>query len=74
MVHHQGMGLLAIANLLKGGVVQKWFRMDARVQATELLLQERPAGRVASKPKKKRTGKAPARKAPPALVAKTQSP
>ena len=62
MVHHQGMGLLAIANLLNGGVVQKWFRMDARVQATELLLQERPAGRVASKPQKKRATKAPTRK------------
>jgi hypothetical protein len=70
MVHHQGMGLLAIANLLDGGVVQKWFRMDARVQATELLLQERPAGRVASKPQKKRTAKAPSRKARPALAAK----
>ena len=74
MVHHQGMGLLAIANLLKGGVVQKWFRMDARVQATELLLQERPAGRVAPKPRKKRTTKAATRKTRPAMVAKTQSP
>jgi prophage tail gpP-like protein len=33
--------------------VQQWFRRDARVQATELLLQERPAGQVAAKPKKK---------------------
>jgi hypothetical protein len=54
MVHHQGMGLLAIANFLKDGVVQRWFTRDARVQATELLLQERPAGRVAGKPQKKR--------------------
>ena len=54
MVHHQGMGLLAIANLLKGSVVQRWFRSDARVQATELLLQERPIGRVTTKPAKKR--------------------
>jgi cyclic beta-1,2-glucan synthetase len=73
MVHHQGMSLLAIANFLKGGIVQKWFRVDARVQATELLLQERPAGRVAAKPtpKKKRTSKASARKPRPVLIAKS---
>jgi hypothetical protein len=62
MVHHQGMGLLAIANFLKNGIVQDWFGRDARVQATELLLQERPAGRVAAKPQKKRRGKPAARK------------
>jgi cyclic beta-1,2-glucan glucanotransferase len=57
MVHHQGMGLLAIANLLKGSVVQRWFRSDARVQATELLLQERPIGRVTTKPQKRRAAR-----------------
>ena len=53
MAHHQGMGLLAIANLLSNEAVQQWFRRDARVQATELLLQERPAGHVAAQPQKK---------------------
>ncbi len=62
MVHHQGMSLLAIANFLKDGVVQQWFSSDARMQATELLLQERPAGRVAAKPQKKRRSKAANRK------------
>jgi cyclic beta-1,2-glucan synthetase len=58
MTHHQGMGLLAIANLLHDEIVQQWFRRDARVQATELLLQERPAGHVSSKGRKKpRTAK-----------------
>jgi len=71
MVHHQGMSLLAIANFLKHGVVQRWFRADARVQATELLLQERPAGRVAAKPPSKKQTKSGARKARPVLVAKT---
>ncbi len=73
MVHHQGMSLLAIANFLKGGVVQKWFRVDARIQATELLLQERPAARVGAKAptKKKRITKAAARKPRPILVAKS---
>jgi hypothetical protein len=68
MVHHQGMSLLALANFLRNGTVQKWFRMDARVQATELLLQERPAGRVAAKPQRKRAAKAPGRKPVPTLV------
>ncbi len=62
MVHHQGMSLLAIANFLKNGVVQQWFRRDTRVQATELLLQERPAGNIAGKPAKKSRSKAAARK------------
>ncbi len=54
MVHHQGMSLLAIANLLNDSIVQRWFRRDARVQATELLLQERPVGHISAKPQKKR--------------------
>jgi hypothetical protein len=72
MVHHQGMSLLAITNFLRDGVVQKWFRVDARIQATELLLQERPAGRVAAKPqKKKRAAKANPHRSKLALVAKS---
>jgi cyclic beta-1,2-glucan synthetase len=65
MVHHQGMSLLAIANFLRNDVVQQWFRRDARVQATELLLQERPAGPVAAKPQKSPNKKKAKRK--PAL-------
>jgi hypothetical protein len=42
MVHHQGMSLLSLANFLCNKVVQRWFHSDRRVQATELLLQERP--------------------------------
>ena len=44
MVHHQGMSLLAIANYLHGEIVQRWFHSHPRVQATELLLQEKPSG------------------------------
>jgi hypothetical protein len=54
MAHHQGMSLLAIANFLQGGVVQNWFHRDPRVQATELLLQERPVRYVPPAPKKRR--------------------
>jgi cyclic beta-1,2-glucan synthetase len=48
MAHHQAMSLLSIANFLDDEVVQRWFHSDPRVQATELLLQEKPAGRMNS--------------------------
>jgi hypothetical protein len=44
MAHHQGMSLLSIANFLREEVVQGWFHSHPRVQATELLLQEKPVG------------------------------
>jgi len=44
MAHHQGMSLLSIANFLRAEVVQGWFHSHPRVQATELLLQEKPVG------------------------------
>jgi cyclic beta-1,2-glucan synthetase len=46
MVHHQGMSLLSLANCLCDNVVQRWFHRDRRVQATELLLQEKPVSTV----------------------------
>src|SRR4051812_33335235 len=46
MVHHQGMSLLSLANFLCDKVVQRWFHADARVQATALLLQEKPVAAV----------------------------
>jgi len=46
MAHHQGMSLLSIANFLHDGVVQRWFHSDPRVQATELLLHEKPVAHV----------------------------
>jgi cyclic beta-1,2-glucan synthetase len=46
MAHHQGMSLLAIANLFHDCVVQRWFHNNPQVQATELLLQEKPVARV----------------------------
>jgi hypothetical protein len=42
MAHHQDMNLLSIANFLHDDVVQRWFHSYPRVQATELLLQEKP--------------------------------
>ena len=46
MAHHQGMILLSIANFLHEGVVQRWFHSNRRVQATELLLHEKPVARA----------------------------
>ena len=46
MAHHQGMSLLALANFLKENIVQQWFHSDRRVQATELLLQEKPVAHI----------------------------
>ena len=40
------MSLLAIANHLNDNVVQKWFHSERRVQATELLLHEKPVSHV----------------------------
>jgi cyclic beta-1,2-glucan synthetase len=42
MAHHQGMSLLALANLLHNNIVQRWFHNNPHVQATERLLQEKP--------------------------------
>jgi hypothetical protein len=46
MAHHQGMSLLAIANFLHAGVVRRWFHDNPYVQATELLLNEKPVAHV----------------------------
>jgi hypothetical protein len=42
MVHHQGMSLASICNLLCDGPFQRWFHADRLVQASEMILQERP--------------------------------
>src|SRR6185503_13779406 len=39
--HHQGMSLVAIANVLAGDRMVERFHAERRIQATELLLQER---------------------------------
>ena len=49
MAHHQGMSLVAIANTLHGGAMQTRFHANPIVQATELLLQERPPRDVSVK-------------------------
>ncbi len=41
MAHHQGMSLVALNNCLNDNIMQGRFHVDPRVQAAELLLQER---------------------------------
>ncbi len=48
MAHHQGMSLLSVSNFLGDGTVQNWFHGSPRVQATELLLQEKPVDHVSA--------------------------
>ncbi len=42
MAHHQGMSLAAICNVLYDGAFQRWFHAEPLVQASDLILQERP--------------------------------
>ncbi len=41
LAHHQGMSLVALANVLNNGAMRTRFHAEPMVQATELLLQER---------------------------------
>ncbi len=47
MAHHQGMTMLALANALQDGAMCTRFHAEPMIQATELLLQERPPRDVA---------------------------
>ena len=48
--HHQGMSLVALANVVLGDPMVRRFHSDPRVQATESLLQERPRAPRAAHP------------------------
>lgn len=50
MAHHQGMTIVAIADALLDGTMRSRFHADPIVQATELLLQERPPRDVVAIP------------------------
>ncbi len=50
MAHHQAMGLLALANTVLDGPMQRRFHADPLVQATEFLLQERVPALFGSEP------------------------
>ncbi|MGH4050704.1 MAG: GH36-type glycosyl hydrolase domain-containing protein [Clostridium sp.] len=46
MIHHEGMSLMALDNVLLGNIFQKRFHSLPKVKATELLLQEKISKRV----------------------------
>ncbi len=50
MAHHQGMTIVAIADALLDGVMRTRFHAEPIVQATELLLQERPPREISVAP------------------------
>jgi cyclic beta-1,2-glucan synthetase len=41
MAHHQGMSIVALANVLRGGVAQRWGMANAHIEAVASLLHER---------------------------------
>ena len=52
MAHHQGMTIVALANVLTAGATRRRFHADPAVGATELLLQERtPRGVAVARPR-----------------------
>jgi cyclic beta-1,2-glucan synthetase len=58
--HHQGMSLVALANVVCQDIFVERFHADPRVQATELLLQERvPREAILSEPRPAETATAP---------------
>ncbi len=72
--HHQGMTLAAIAGALTGHRMVERFHSDPRVQATELLLQERvPRHAAFVKPRPDEVGRV-APPVPPAAVRRFRSP
>ncbi|HXT29317.1 MAG TPA: glucoamylase family protein, partial [Vicinamibacterales bacterium] len=72
--HHQGMSLVALANVVCDDVFVKRFHADPRVQATELLLQERvPREAILSEPRPAE-GAAPAPSLPVFATRRFRSP
>jgi cyclic beta-1,2-glucan synthetase len=58
--HHQGMSLVALANVICGDAFVSRFHADPRIQATELLLQERvPREAILSEPRPAESTTAP---------------
>ncbi len=55
MAHHQGMSLMALLNLLAGDACKRWFHANPHLQATELLLHEKPVREASLKEEVKQT-------------------
>ena len=76
LAHHQGMSLIALANVLRDGAMRDRFHAEPIVQATELLLQERtPRGVLVARPRAEEVSAAAhARELVPPVVRRFTSP
>ena len=74
LAHHQGMTLTALANALTGNRMVERFHADPRVQATELLLQERVPRHAAVLRPRPDEGTRVAAPVPPAAARRFRSP
>jgi cyclic beta-1,2-glucan synthetase len=72
--HHQGMSLVAIANVICDDAFVKRFHADPRVQATELLLQERVPREAVLTESRPATSTAPSAAVPVAASRRFRSP
>ena len=76
MAHHQGMTIVALANVLEAGVMRSRFHAHPAVKATELLLQERtPRGVAVARPRAEEVrSQLPVRDFVPPVLRRFQSP
>jgi cyclic beta-1,2-glucan synthetase len=74
MAHHQGMTLVSLANVLYDGVIRSYFHAEPRVQATELLLQERTPRAIPVKPVRTDDGRSDVRSLVPLVLRRFHSP
>ncbi len=56
MAHHQGMTIVALTNVLQGGIVQRWGMADNRMEAVASLLHEQAPRQVPRLPTPSRKG------------------
>ncbi|MDO9285234.1 MAG: glucoamylase family protein, partial [Aquabacterium sp.] len=67
MAHHQGMSIVALANVLLGGVAQRWGMAHPQIEAMASLLHERAPREVPSLPAPPAQAPLPSGRRPPAL-------
>ena len=67
MAHHQGMSIVALANVLLGGVAQRWGMAHPQIEAMASLLHERAPREVPVLPAPPAMAPLPSGRRPPAL-------
>jgi cyclic beta-1,2-glucan synthetase len=75
LAHHQGMSLIAIANLMNEGTMRSRFHAEPMVQATELLMQERtPRDVLVARPRAEEVAAAQVRELVPPVLRRFATP